>query len=116
LSALSKNEFVFQELSELTGVKPYVIRFWETEFLEISPKLNSKSEKIYSTDDVDVIFRIKKLLFEDKLTIAQAKIKIKDPSPLINLDAKNSVVSHLSIRDQIMMTLKVMDQFKQKYF
>ncbi len=115
MSALSKNEFVFQELAELTGVKPYVIRFWETEFLEISPKLNSKSEKIYSSDDVDVIFRIKKLLFEDKLTIAQAKIKIKDPSSL-SLEAKNSVLSPLSIRDQIIMTLKVMDQFKQKYF
>jgi DNA-binding transcriptional MerR regulator len=72
----NKSNFKFQELTPITGVKPYVIRYWETEFTEISPIASEKGEKIYSRGDVEAILRIKKLLFEDKLTIPEAKLKM----------------------------------------
>lgn len=74
----NKSNFKFQELTPITGVKPYVIRFWETEFTEISPLSSDSGQKIYSRKDVETILKIKKLLFEDKLSIPEAKLKIQN--------------------------------------
>ena len=60
----NKSSFKFQELTPITGVKPYVIRFWETEFPEIAPVTSDSGQKIYGRKDVEAILRIKKLLFE----------------------------------------------------
>jgi DNA-binding transcriptional MerR regulator len=73
----NKSNFKFQELTPITGVKPYVIRFWETEFSEIAPVGSDSGQKLYARKDVEAIFKIKKLLFEDKMTIPEAKIAIK---------------------------------------
>lgn len=72
----NKSSFKFQELTPITGVKPYVIRFWETEFPEIEPVSSEGGQKIYSRSDVENILKIKKLLFEDKLSIQEAKLKM----------------------------------------
>jgi DNA-binding transcriptional MerR regulator len=55
-----KEEFKFNEVISLTSVKPYVLRFWETEFIQINPKLNNDGDKIYSKEDILVIKTIKK--------------------------------------------------------
>lgn len=73
----NKSNFKFQELTPITGVKPYVIRFWETEFEDISPVTSDQGQKLYARKDVEAILKIKKLLFEDKLSIPQAKALIK---------------------------------------
>lgn len=72
----NKSNFKFQELTPITGVKPYVIRFWETEFPEIAPISSENGQKIYARKDVEAILKIKKLLFEDKLTIPEAKLRM----------------------------------------
>jgi DNA-binding transcriptional MerR regulator len=72
----NKSNFKFQELTPITGVKPYVLRYWETEFPEISPINSEKGEKIYARKDVEAILRVKKYLFEDKMTISEAKAKM----------------------------------------
>lgn len=72
----NKSNFKFQELTPITGVKPYVIRYWETEFPEIAPINSEKGEKIYARKDVEAILRVKKLLFEEKLTIPEAKLRM----------------------------------------
>lgn len=68
-----KSSFKFQELTPITGVKPYVIRFWETEFHEINPVESDSGQKIYSRQDVEFILKIKELLFDKKLSIPEAK-------------------------------------------
>jgi DNA-binding transcriptional MerR regulator len=72
----NKSNFKFQELTPITGVKPYVIRYWETEFPEIAPISSEKGEKIYARKDVEAILKVKKLLFEDKMTIPEAKMRM----------------------------------------
>lgn len=72
----NKSSFKFQELTPITGVKPYVIRYWETEFPEIDPVTSDSGQKIYARKDVEAILRIKKLLFEDRLSIPEAKMKM----------------------------------------
>ncbi len=69
----NKSEFKSDEVCGLTGVKPYVLRFWETEFEEISPKTSSSGLRLYQHKDIEAIAVIKKLLFDDKLTIEEAK-------------------------------------------
>lgn len=69
----SKTSFKFEELTPITGVKPYVIRYWETEFPEIRPRFSEDGTKIYSQKDLKIILEIKDLFFEKKMTIAAAK-------------------------------------------
>jgi DNA-binding transcriptional MerR regulator len=52
LESLDKNLFRFQEVTNLTGIKPYVLRFWETEFEQINPSLSHEGEKLYERDDL----------------------------------------------------------------
>ena len=82
----NKSNFKFQELTPITGVKPYVIRFWETEFVEIAPVNSDSGQKIYARKDVEAIFKIKKLLFDDKMTIAEAKTAIKTRDNELEVD------------------------------
>jgi DNA-binding transcriptional MerR regulator len=72
----NKSHFKLNEVCSLTGVKPYVLRFWETEFEQISPILSSSGQKLFEHKDIEAIAYIKKLLFDDKLTIEEAKMKI----------------------------------------
>ncbi|MBH46664.1 MAG: MerR family transcriptional regulator [Halobacteriovorax sp.] len=69
----NKSHFKADEVCGFTGVKPYVLRFWETEFEEISPVVSSSGQKLYEQRDVEAILAIKKLLFDDKLTVEQAR-------------------------------------------
>jgi DNA-binding transcriptional MerR regulator len=73
----NKSNFKFQELTPITGVKPYVIRFWETEFDDIAPMISDSGQKLYARKDVEAILKIKKLLFDEKLTIPEARLAIK---------------------------------------
>ena len=104
----NKSNFKFQELTPITGVKPYVIRFWETEFPEISPVLGDSGQKLYARKDVETILRIKKLLFEEKLSIPEAKIQLQNeesvstPSASVTLhDAQKSVQEALDLIQDI---------------
>jgi len=72
----NKSLFKQDEVCKITGVKPYVLRFWESEFDQIKTVLNSNGKKLYEQEDVKKILIIKKLLFEDKLTIEKAKFTL----------------------------------------
>jgi DNA-binding transcriptional MerR regulator len=78
----SKSNFKFQELTPITGVKPYVLRFWEAEFEEINPVTSDSGQKLYARKDVELILKIKKLLFEDKLSIPEAKAALRGQGPV----------------------------------
>lgn len=73
----NKSSFKINEVCALTGVKSYVLRFWESEFTEISPLVSSAGLKLYEHKDIEAILLIKKLLFEDKLSIERAKGEMK---------------------------------------
>jgi DNA-binding transcriptional MerR regulator len=85
----NKSSFKINEVCALTNVKSYVLRFWESEFVEISPLVSSSGMKLYSTFDIEAILLIKKLLFDDKLTIERAKLEIKLIMPKISLVESN---------------------------
>src|SRR5262245_7816653 len=65
------------EVAKLTGVKPYVLRYWETEFTELAPEKDASDQRRYRAKDIQTIFAIRKLLYEDKFTIKGARGKLK---------------------------------------
>lgn len=73
----NKSSFKINEVCGLTGVKSYVLRFWESEFTEIAPLVSTTGQKLYEHRDIEAIMLIKKLLFDDKLTIERAKAEMK---------------------------------------
>ncbi|MBT3234553.1 MAG: MerR family transcriptional regulator [Bdellovibrionales bacterium] len=69
----NKSSFKINEACEVVGVKPYVLRFWESEFDQIRPLVSSSGQKVYQHHDLEVIATIKELLFNQHLTIEQCK-------------------------------------------
>lgn len=64
--------------AELVGVKPYVLRFWETEFEALRPKKSRKGQRAYSRRDVETAMIIKKLLYEDRFSIEGARARLRE--------------------------------------
>jgi DNA-binding transcriptional MerR regulator len=65
--------FKIGEVSELLGVEPYVLRYWETEFSVLSPKKSGTGHRLYRRKDVELLLRIKYLLKEKRYTIEGAR-------------------------------------------
>ena len=65
--------FKIGEVSELLGVEPYVLRYWETEFSALSPKKSGTGHRLYRRKDVELLLRIKYLLKEKRFTIEGAR-------------------------------------------
>jgi DNA-binding transcriptional MerR regulator len=69
-----------QEVCQLTDTQPYVLRFWESEFPQLAAEKNRTGQRVYRRQDIDLILRIKKLLYEEEYTIAGARKVLEDGS------------------------------------
>jgi len=72
-----KFHFKIGEVSRILGVKPYVLRFWETEF-RITPAKNHSQHRVYKRQEVETLLEIKHLLYEERFTIEGARVKLKE--------------------------------------
>ena len=72
-----KRYFRIGEVSRIVGVKPYVLRYWESEFPTVRTKRADSRQRVYRREDIETLGAIKKLLYEEKLTIAGAKNRLK---------------------------------------
>lgn len=68
-----KRYFRIGEVSALTGVESYVLRYWETEFPKIKPARSRSGQRLYKKRDIELILEIKDLLYQKKFTIAGAR-------------------------------------------
>ena len=66
------------EVSEIVGVEPHVLRYWETEFRSIRPQKSRKGQRIYSRRDVDKLLKVKELLYSHGFTIAGARKRLRE--------------------------------------
>ena len=76
------------EVSEIVGVEPHVLRYWETEFRTIRPQKSRKGQRIYSRRDVDKLLRVKDLLYNQGYTIAGARKRLRDGSTSVESTAE----------------------------
>lgn len=95
------------EVCKLADLQPYVLRYWETEFPQLSPNKSGGGQRLYTKRELDIILRIKELLYRDGFTIAGAKKKLEtddaapapgdpaDPAPRVSSDALAKVKQEL---------------------
>lgn len=76
LPAAEKLYYRIGEVEETTGVPAYVLRYWESEFKLLRPKKNPAGQRVYRQRDVDLIRRIKTLLYDERLTLQGAKKRL----------------------------------------
>mgnify|MGYP006103337841 FL=1 len=74
---IKKLYYSIGEVSDITGLKQYVLRYWETEFPHLKPSKNSAGNRIYRQNDIDNLLEIKNLLHIEKFTIKGAKQYLK---------------------------------------
>ncbi len=89
-SSISRERLYYRigEVSRITGLKPHILRYWESEFKVIRPHKGESLQRLYRRKDLDLILKIKKLLYEDGFTIAGAKKKIRDLERVENKQLK----------------------------
>ncbi len=66
------------EVSQITGVEPYVLRYWESEFRIINPERSRSKQRLYTKKDLETILQIKRLLYEERYTIDGAKRRLME--------------------------------------
>src|ERR1700692_3401014 len=69
--------FRIGEVSQLVGVEPYVLRYWESEFPGLSPKKSNTGQRMFRRKDVEMLLNIKELLYNKKFTIEGARKALK---------------------------------------
>ena len=68
-----KSLFTIAEVARLTSTKPFVLRYWESEFPMLEPVKSPNGRRLYRREDIEVVFEIKRLLYEEGFTIAGAR-------------------------------------------
>src|ERR1700757_3229042 len=82
--AEDKRLYKIGEVCRIADVQPYVLRYWETEFPALAPNKSGGGQRLYSQREIDIILRIKQLLYSEGFTIAGAKKQLEredDSSP-----------------------------------
>ena len=101
------------EVSELTGLKAYVLRYWETEFSSLKPPKNRAGNRTYRQKDIDVILEIKDLLYNKKFTIDGARNSILKKSESVknpaDLNEKQKVIIS-KIKVELNLILKTLSE------
>lgn len=75
---IQKLYFSISDVSRLAGVKPHVLRYWESEFPELRPGKNRAGNRTYRPKEVKMVLLIKKLLYDERYTIEGARRKLKE--------------------------------------
>ncbi|HUP45287.1 MAG TPA: MerR family transcriptional regulator [Thermoanaerobaculia bacterium] len=77
-TAEEKRLYKIGEVCRMADVQPYVLRYWETEFPSLAPNKSGGGQRLYSQREIDIILRIKQLLYAEGFTIAGAKKKLEE--------------------------------------
>ena len=107
IKEIKKLYYSIGDVSEITGLKQYVLRYWETEFNILKPGKNKAGNRIYKDKDIKVIRHIKTLLYEKKFTIKGAQQFLADYYlNKSNSSAKIINISSNNINNELLLDLK----------
>ncbi len=106
-----KRYFKIGEISSIAGLKTSVLRFWEGEFKQIKPGRSLSGQRVYKRSDLELVLRIKDLLYNQKFTIPGAKAALEQEakSPDIAPASSDSSVSLEEVRDELLALRQLMD-------
>jgi DNA-binding transcriptional MerR regulator len=100
--------FRIGQVGEITGLPTSVIRFWETEFPKIIPKRSPSGQRLYRKSDIELILKIKHLLYDKKFTIPGAKKHLGSVSAETKLSSSTSAVDEL--REELISIRNILSQ------
>lgn len=114
--AIKKLYYSISEVSEITKLKAYVLRYWETEFSQLNPPKNRAGNRTYRQKDIEIIIKIKDLLYDKKYTIDGARNCLKgkdsngspDNNSLANSDKNKIILS--KIKDELRSILSIISK------
>jgi DNA-binding transcriptional MerR regulator len=115
----AKRYFTIGEVSELCGVKPHVLRYWEQEFTQLKPLKRRGNRRYYQHHEVLLIRRIRELLYEHGFTINGARNRLEEPLPMPSLarasDGQKTMtvpqpLSPSNIRKELKSILKMLER------
>jgi len=113
---IKKLYYSISEVCKLTGLKSYVLRYWETEFRELKPPKNRAGNRTYRKKDIDTINKIKELLYNKKFTIEGARNQLAiTPQAKEDLDespSEQKKTKVVSSNKEVSVLLEVRDQLK----
>ena len=119
---IKKLYYSISEVSTITGLKQYVLRYWETEFTQLKPSKNRAGNRIYRSHDIDVIMGIKSLLYDRKYTIKGAKQHLNRsaentnqtavPRKIIKLNNSLDVRTLKDLKNGLDDLIKLIEEFK----
>lgn len=108
--------FKIGEVSELTGVKPYILRYWESEFKMITPAKTRSNQRLYKRSDVELILQIKQMLYGERYTIAGAKQRLRElrragggDQLKLSLDEGKARRALLAVREELKAVRKLLE-------
>src|SRR5262249_40775874 len=82
-AAQTEKEFYrIGDVSKIAALKPFVLRYWETEFPMLQPIKSSSGHRLYRQEDVDLVLKIKRLLYDEGFTIAGARRHLREGGPV----------------------------------
>ena len=100
-----KTYYSISEASDLTGLKPHVLRYWESQFDVLSPAKNSGGNRVYRAHEIETILLVKRLLYEKQFTIAGARkelARMRSDGEIADRRKVNAAPALLSaIRDEL---------------
>ena len=119
---IKKLYYSISEVSEITELKQYVLRYWETEFSQLKPSKNRAGNRIYRSHDIDLLMEIKSLLYDRKFTIKGAQQYLKRPSmkthqtvtkkKIIKLSNSIDIKTLKDLRQGLGDLIKLIEQFR----
>ena len=106
---IKKLYYSISEVSNITELKAYVLRYWETEFSQLKPPKNRAGNRTYRKKDIEIILKIKDLLYEKKFTIDGARNILKGNEDLSDIEKEPSV----DLEKQEIILSKIKEELKE---
>ena len=114
MSELPDDERLYKigEVCRIADVQPYVLRYWETEFPSLAPNKSGGGQRLYTRREIDIILRIKQLLYSEGFTIAGAKKKLEadGDAPAPAPAAKDVTKALRQVREELTAILRMLDE------
>ena len=106
--ALRKLYYTIGEVTQLTGVPAHVLRYWEGEFPQLKPKKSRAGNRIYQQKDLEILARIRSLLYDQKFTIAGARVQLGSEEADASGNGQSELIEE--VRRELKDILGIMDK------
>ena len=101
--------FKIGEVARLVGVKPYVLRYWETEFTIVRPGKTRSKHRLYRRKDVEMLLEIRRLLYVERYTIEGAKRRLRDGAAA-RAPEPRPAEALAAVRDEVLDLCRLLDR------